>query len=150
MGLWLLKDASKDDRLAIYTGEVIDAAEAARRTSAHMWKVNKKTFVDAEKDLSRKGRYVNDGGKSGRTNNARMSRKRSLNVCKKTGERWMGIVASKSIKAPAEIFMSCGAACVWPEKKVAMHRKRMGSCCRGWSKLASMWLARVWCASCRG
>jgi hypothetical protein len=119
MGLWLVEDAMKDERLAIYTGEVIDAAEAASRTSAYMWKVNKKTFVDAEKDFSRKGRYVNDGGKSGRANNARMSRKRSLNVCKKTGVRWTGIVASKNIKAPAEIFMSYGKAYVWPEKKVA-------------------------------
>jgi hypothetical protein len=119
MGLWLVEDAIKGERLAIYTGEVIDATEAASRTSAYMWKVNKKTFVDAEKDLSRKGRYVNDGGKSGKENNARMSRKRSLNVCKKTGVRWTGIVASKNIKAPAEIFMSYGKAYVWPEKKVA-------------------------------
>ena len=88
----------------------------AARKSAHIWKVSKNVFVDVENDMSRKGRHVNDGGRSGRANNAVMSKKRSLNVCKETGERWTSIVAKTNIKAPAEMFMSCGRVCVCGRK----------------------------------
>ena len=116
LGLWLLEKAKKKDRVAIYSGEVLDALQASKRHSHYMMEINKNTFVDAEHDFSHKGRYLNDGGRSGRKNNCRMSKKRSLSTCSKTGKKWASIVASETIIPPAELFMPYGRKFKWPNK----------------------------------
>ena len=72
MGLFMLEEAKKGDRMAVYAGELITQKEAAERDSEYILYIKEDTLLDAKNVLSWKGRYICHAG-PGTTSNARIS-----------------------------------------------------------------------------
>ena len=58
MGLFMLEEAKKGDRVAVYAGELITQKEADESDSEYILYVKENTLLDAENVFSRKGRYI--------------------------------------------------------------------------------------------
>lgn len=110
MGLWLLEDAKAGERVALYTGDLLNAQEAAASTSAYLLMVNKNVVLDARDPTHEKGRSVNDGKVAGRKVNAAFGAAQRPAYCKETGRPYVSIRATCDIKAGTEILVSYGAA----------------------------------------
>ena len=108
LGLFMLEDARPGDRVAIYTGAPLTAAEAATSTSPYLFQVNKNLVLDAQDPTHANGRYVNDGPIAGREANARFGAARFAVTCKETGRPYVSIRATKNIAAGAEVLVSYG------------------------------------------
>ena len=110
MVLFLLEDAQAGDRVAIYTGDVLTAEQAAQSESAYLFRVNRNTILDAADPSHAVGRYINDGPMAGLVANAAFGSGRYAHVCRKTGQPYVSIRATRPIKAGQEIYVSYGRA----------------------------------------
>ena len=118
LGLFLIEDAVEGDRVAKYSGRVINAQQAAKSASKYLFQVNKNTVLDAQNERYYPGRYINDGPHSNRTINCRFGAGRSTTTEPTTGHEYISIFATKTIKAssdrPVELVLDYGGKCYWP------------------------------------
>ena len=61
-GLFMLEKAKIGDRVAVYAGEQITEEEARARDSQYILRVKEGVYLDAEKKMRRKGRFINHAG----------------------------------------------------------------------------------------
>ena len=78
MGLFLVEDADKGDRVAKYSGDVLDAQQAKASKSQYLFEVNKNYFLDGKNKRHKKGRYINEGSRAGKVNNVTFSKARKV------------------------------------------------------------------------
>jgi hypothetical protein len=116
-GLFMRERAKPKDRIARYYGELIGPAEATARIAAgaqYIVQANSKQFIDAARYMCQRGCYANDGGKK---NNAKIAT--TVNRCDVTGEYWVSIIAKKTIKTTAEVYVPYGRSFARPWRKEA-------------------------------
>ena len=123
MGLWLLEDADQGDRVARYTGDLIDAEQAAKSRSPYLLMINRRQVLDATDPSHEKGRYVNDGKVAGRRVNAAFGAGSRPILCKDTGRYYVSIRATRRIKAGTEILVSYGPA-YWGKDGFSLQGRR--------------------------
>ena len=75
----------------------------------YMMYVNANAYLDGKSTSHAAGRYINDGGKSGVTNNCTFAARTCANYDEEKGRFWISIVANKNIKAGTELFVAYGA-----------------------------------------
>lgn len=108
LGLFMLEEAKAGDRVAVYTGTPLTAAEAAHSTSPYLFQVNKNLVLDAQDPTHANGRYINDGAVAGREVNARFGAARFAVTCKETGRPYVSVRATRTIPAGTEVLASYG------------------------------------------
>ena len=101
-GLFLCEDAAENERVAIYTGKVLDAKQVAKSASEYVIQISKNVFLDAKKPEHQAARYINCARKAARTANVRFGAKTTVNYCKETGIAWISVFADKDIAASPE------------------------------------------------
>ena len=113
------------DRVARYSGQVISAQQAAASSSRYLFQVNKTTVLDAHDKKYHTGRYINDGPHSRRAVNCRFGAARSTTTDATTGDEYISIFATKTIKAsatkPVELLLDYGGKCYWPTGDQPSH-----------------------------
>ena len=109
-GLWMLEDAAPGDRVALYTGDILTAAEAEESDSAYMVMVNKNLILDARDPAHGKGRFINCGRMAGKPVNAAFGAARRTATCPNTGRPYISIRATKRIPAGTEVLVDYGPA----------------------------------------
>ena len=80
MGLFLVEDADKGDRVAKYSGDVLTAQEAKESKSEYMFEVNKNYVLDARDKRHKSGRYINEGSRAGKVNNVAFGKARVATI----------------------------------------------------------------------
>ena len=70
-------------------------------------------YLDAESEDHWEGRYINDGPRSNKKVNAKIEAAIMMNVCKRTGKRWVRVIAKSTIKAGDEILLDYGKHYNW-------------------------------------
>lgn len=110
MGLFLLEDAEKGDRVALYTGDVLTEAEARKSKSGYLLRISKKCVLDARDPSHDKGRYINCGVMAKRTVNVAFGAARYPNTCRETGRKYVSVRATQKIKADTELLANYGRA----------------------------------------
>ena len=97
MGLFMLEKAKKGDRVAIYAGEVITQEEVSKRNSDYIFQVKQGQFIDAEKELGRKGRYICHAGPGSTSNASIASQNGKTKIDPKTKMPSVSVIAMKTI-----------------------------------------------------
>jgi len=106
-GLFMREKAVQGDRIAIYAGKVLTAIEASKSSSQYIVQIAKDKFLDASEVLGRNGRYINHSG-PGSKSNAKISASRRLFTDPKTGQPYVSIFATRTIKPGEEVLMHYG------------------------------------------
>lgn len=128
LGLVLQEDAKAGDRVAIYSGDMMTAVQMQASASMYMMCVNANTYLDGKNTSHAAGRYINDGGKSGVTNNCKFAARTYANYDEAKGRFWISVVANRNIAAGTELFVAYGARYKWPpnmtfQKPRVTHRQ---------------------------
>ena len=126
MGLFMLEEAKKGDRVAVYAGELIDKEEADKRDSEYIMQIKEDVFLDAKDVLGRKGRFICHAG-PGTTSNAKISAIRRVITDPKTKKPCVSILARKTIAPGAEILISYNKAWKWPWQQKGKAAPQMSS-----------------------
>ena len=119
-GLFMLEKAKAGDRVAVYAGEQITEEEAKARDSQYILRVREGVYLDAEKEMRRKGRFINHAG-PGTVSNARISKAGRVSIDPKTKGPCVSIIARKVIMPGEEILIAYHdhSAWDWPWNKKA-------------------------------
>ena len=119
-GLFTINEISKGETVCEYEGERITWAEAERRNeeddqSGYVFYITKKNCIDAFAYIDTFGRYANDAAGLGRVKGLRN------NAVYEVRENKVYIVATRKIKAGAEVFVSYGKQ-YWKVMKEELER----------------------------
>ena len=120
MGLFLLEDAEPGDRVAIYTGDVLTEEETKNSASNYLLRISRKVTLDSSDPSHEKGRYMNDGKRSGRKVNCVFGAGTHPSTCRRTGRKYISIRAKCHIRASAlgtELLINYGRS-YWNETNV--------------------------------
>jgi len=99
LGLFLLESVKKGERIAIYSGEVLNKEQIMNSDSKYLLKISSNVFLDAQDVYHCHGRYINCGRNSRLTINARFSASRKYNYDSASNTNWVSIFATSDIKA---------------------------------------------------
>ena len=125
LGLFLLEDACKGDRVTTYTGDVLTAAESAKSKSAYRLQVNSNCILDATDESHAPGRYINDGKRAGRAVNVEFGAGTHPATCKQTGRKYVSIFATRNITAGddgVELLADYGPDYEWSPQPTTIAR----------------------------
>ena len=117
----MAEHARPKDRVARYSGTVLNAAEAANIRSAYKFQVHNDLVLDAQNEGEFSGRYVNDGPRAGRPANTRFGSRRRTTTCPETGKQWISIFATKPLKPDDEILVDYGRDYDWDTPHATMQ-----------------------------
>ena len=99
LGLFLLENAKKGERIAVYSGEELNKIQANKSDSKYLLEVSKNVILDARGCRHCDGKYINCGSKTRLTINARFSSCTSYNFNKELNLKWISIFATCDIQA---------------------------------------------------
>ena len=91
-----MRKHKKGDRVANYAGELIAQEEVSKRNSDYIFQVKQGQFIDAEKELGRKGRYICHAG-PGSTSNVSIAKNGKTKIDPKTKMPCVSVIARKTI-----------------------------------------------------
>ena len=113
LGLFLLEDAKRNDRVAVYSGEVMTRAQKDASNSRYIFEVNTNFYLDAADPKYEVGRFINAGGDPGHPINVTFGSRRTATLNRKTDHYWVSITAKHNIKAGTELLLGYRSAYQW-------------------------------------
>ena len=99
LGLFLLESVKEGERIAIYSGEVLNKTQMLKSDSKYLLKISGNVFLDAQDVHHCRGRYINCGRNSRLTVNARFSASRKCSYDSASNTNWVSVFATTAIKA---------------------------------------------------
>lgn len=99
LGLFLLEPVKKGERIAVYSGEVLNRTQIVNNDSKYLLRISKNVFLDARDRQHCDGRYINCGRNTRMNINARFSASRTYNYDSASNTNWVSIFSTRDIEA---------------------------------------------------
>ena len=112
LGLFLCESVKAGDRVAVYSGDVLNLVERWMSSSKYILKISNNVYLDSSDSRHCTGRYINCSRRSGLVPNVRFTAATVCNYDSTTELHWISVFADRDIEAspsnPVELLVDYG------------------------------------------